>query len=133
MNPLVFVRTLFRGLFGQYFFNLRAWSRGWRKFDEIGNWKPGWDGTQLRWKLIYATNYLVTCLVFAGPVATMSWWMNLHRQGKVWDAILDGIEKHDPGHGEAAGGPLWGTKECSLPIRIAAPVLWFLLFRGLNP
>lgn len=133
MNPFKVVRTLLRGLFAQYFWNLRQWKRGWGNFGGIPSWKPGWDATQFRWKFAYAVDYLLCVLVFAGPVASMSWWMNLHRQGKVWDFVLDGIESKDPNHGADAGGPLWGTSECSFPIRVAVPVLWVLLVKWLIP
>ena len=56
---------------------------------------------------------------------------NLHRQGKIWDAILDGIEKVDPGHGDDAGGPLWGTTGSAFLVRIIVPILWVLAFRWL--
>jgi len=131
MKPLAVLKTLVRGLLSQWIFNLRAWGVGWGKFDEVHSWAPGWNGSQLRWKAVYATDYLLTVLVFAGPVASLSWWMNLHRQGKVWDKILDGIETVDPGHGDKAGGPLFGTTECSFPVRVALPIAWAFALKWL--
>jgi hypothetical protein len=45
----------------------------------------------------------------------------------LWDAILDVLEEHDPNHGAEAGGPLWGTRDCSLTVRLIILGLWVFL------
>ena len=82
MKYLAFFMKPFKLIFAQYLHNLRAWYKGWGRFRELV-WKPGWNWTQLRWKLAYATTYLIPPLFFAGPVISMSWWMHLHRDGFV--------------------------------------------------
>ena len=130
MKYLAFFMKPFKLIFAQYLHNLRAWYKGWGRFRELV-WKPGWNWTQLRWKLAYATTYLIPPLFFAGPVVSMSWWMHLHRDGFVWDKILDIIDTQDPKHGEKAGSPLWETTECAFPIRVAVPIIWVYIFNYL--
>jgi hypothetical protein len=115
----------------QYAGNVAAWWRGWRRFGEIGPWKPKYGPRKLRWLALYLFNIGANVVLLAGPVQPISRTAHDHRDGAVWDAILDVIERRDPGHGAAAMGPLWGTREPPLWVRIAVPVTWALLALGL--
>ena len=101
-----------------YFLNLKLWYQGFSRFPEITDWKLGWQGT-FKWKALYATDYLAGCLIFAGPVTSVSRYVNDH-----WFSL--GI------HGAHAGPDLWGTVRSPPWVRVGIPlawvgILWFLI------
>lgn len=92
----------------QYFDNIGLWMAGWFKLDRI-NFKEGWSN-DWQWKLVYGLNYGINVLT-GGAVQPISARLQRHRAGKVWDFILDVIEKFDNGHGANAGAPLFSSLE----------------------
>jgi hypothetical protein len=112
--------------------NVSAWWRGFRHFGSIRfrlGWRADW-----RWKLLYTLDIGANVLT-GGRVETLSSMMQTHRNGWLWDKVLDTIETVDEHHGEKAarGGPLWGSEfECSTGFRVVVAALlltglWALL------
>jgi hypothetical protein len=112
----------------QYFKNIGLWIVGFFKLGKL-RYKEGWNA----WKFfpVYLLDVGFCVLVAAGPVATHSWFMNHHRDGWLNDKVLDLIEKVDEDHGEAAGPPLWGSKEPPQDVRIFVTSVWVAIALGL--
>jgi hypothetical protein len=94
----------------RYLDNLACWARGWRQFDTI-DFLPGWNGRQWRWRLVYGLDYLATCLIFAGPVVSLSWYIHNRFFSLGY-------------HGGHAGPPLFGTVRCRPAVRVLVPLAW---------
>jgi hypothetical protein len=92
----------------QYLLNLWLWLSGWFKFGRI-HFREGWSA-DWKWCLVYGINYGINVLT-GGAVQSISGRLQRHRAGKVWDFMLDVIEKFDTNHGANAGAPLFGSVE----------------------
>jgi hypothetical protein len=103
--------------------NVLLWLRGWARFDEI-SFKPGWSAKSIRWWLLYGLDIGANVVLLAGQVETISRHAQDHRSGKVWDFLLDILEKFDADHGPRSGGPLWDSELPPKWQRIAVPLLW---------
>ena len=107
-----------------YFRNLWLWLSGFGKLGRIA-YKPGWGP----WRFLpwYLLDVGLAVLVLAWPVTTISWGLGHYSGGTVWRWLAKVLDRLDHGHVAKAGGPLWGSKECSKPVRIAVPVGWGML------
>lgn len=91
--------------------NLRLWWIGWDRFHQIKLWHPGWGPDDFGWKLLYATDYLACCLIFAGPVTSIS---------RYWHTRWFSLGYH----GAHAGPELWGSVRSGPVARVLAPLFW---------
>lgn len=110
--------------------NILAWHRGWDRFDEL-KFREGWGADKLKWKFLYAVDVGANVLT-GGAVEPLSAMMQTHRDGWLWDKILDTIETIDPDHGKKSLGTsgLWDTTECKPWLRISMTFLWVLIIFG---
>ena len=109
-----------------YLHNLKLWALGWGRFGEV-DFKAGWSANSVGWWLLYGFDYGACVLFLAGPVESVSAFMQRHRSGLINDKVLDIIEVFDARHGRNAGPPLFGSVESSLRVRIVAPICWALV------
>lgn len=94
-----------------YLLNLKLWYTGWSRFGEIKLWKKGWGPTERKWFLLYGLDHLACCLILAGPVVSVSWYV-----GEYWNV---------PGSHFANGGrPLWDSVRSPPWVRVAVPIFW---------
>lgn len=103
-----------------YIRNLVLWLTGFLTLDMV-SYKPGWN----KWKFLPV--YLIDCglnVITGGAVCPLSRRFQDHRNGWVWDKILDIIETVDKYHGINAGPPLFGSVECSKPTQIFVALAW---------
>jgi hypothetical protein len=108
-----------------YLTNVRLWLTGFALFDEL-TFKPGWSAKSPGWWLLYLIDYGANVVLLAGQVESISRHAQDHRSGKVWDFILDIIEKFDRDHGPRSGPPLWDSELPPKWQRIAVPLGWLL-------
>lgn len=96
-----------------YLLNLRLWYTGWSRFGEVTDWKPGWGPTKRKWFWLYGLDYLACCLIMAGPVVSVSWYL-----GEYFNV---------PGaHFANAGRSLWDSVRSPPWLRVVMPILWLV-------
>jgi hypothetical protein len=110
-----------------YLQNCWLFLRGFFRFGEI-DFKPGWSAGSIKWWLLYLIDYGINVVFLAGQVESISRHAQDHRSGKVWDFILDIIEKFDKDHGPRSGPPLWDSELPPKWQRIVVPLGWVLLW-----
>ena len=102
--------------------NMKAFLTGYLRFGEI-DFKPGWDGYQLRWLLLYTCNY-GTRVLTGGACVSWSKWFYLTREtvwlSKVMTRVLNFL---DPKHGYEAGPILWETTDTRYAV-VGAYLFW---------
>lgn len=98
-----------------YFHNLAVFFVGFSRLGSL-KYKAGWGP----WKFLplYAIDYFANVLT-GGAVESISRRAQRHRDGTVWDKLLDAIEAVDPGHGPEAGHALWETDESPVWVQAA--------------
>ena len=107
--------TLFR--------NVLLWLRGFSRLRQIA-YKPGWSAR--KFLPLYLVDYGVNVLT-GGAVESISRRAERHRQGRLWDWLLDLIERLDPQHGRNAGPALWGSVEAGKAAQVAAVIFWLVV------
>lgn len=107
-----------------YIRNVKAWGKGFGRFDEI-SFKPGWSAKSPGWWFLYTLNY-GTRVLSGGACVSWSRWFYLHSQNPVAKFITRILNKLDDSHGEQAGPPLWGTEDTPFA-KAGAVIFWGLL------
>ena len=108
--------------------NLKAYVLGFGKLSTL-KYKPGW--TRNRFLLVYIFDHGTHVLTGAGIVSWSRWFYD-HRKTNRIAAFLNRFLDHlDRDHGAEAGPALFGTVDCSLPVRIGLGVFWVVLLWSL--
>ena len=112
-----------------YLRNLKIWLLGWGRFDQIA-FKSGWGPKSPAWFALYAIDY-GTRVLTGGACVSWSRWFFEYRARYRWAKFIDRILGHiDPQHGEHAGPPLWGTRDCDPRLQAVLVVMWCAILIG---
>jgi hypothetical protein len=92
-----------------YFSNVKAWVKGFGRFDEI-DFKPGWSGKSIAWWLLYGIDYGTRVLTGGACISWSRWFYDNSRwrPAKFATRLLNRL---DPNHGAESGPALWGTED----------------------
>ena len=108
--------------------NLKAYVLGFGKLSTLP-YKPGW--TRNRFLIVYIFDHGTHVLTGAG-IVSWSRWFYVHRKTNRVAAFLNRFLNHlDTDHGMMSGPVLFGTVDCSLPVRIGLGVFWVVLLWSL--
>ena len=111
--------------------NLKAYVLGFGKLSTL-KYKNGWGMWRPKpFVLVYIFDHGTHVLTGAG-IVSWSRWFYVHRKTNRVAAFLNRFLNHlDTDHGMMSGPVLFGTVDCSLPVRIGLGVFWVVLLWSL--